>query len=102
MQETQEMWVYSLGQEDSLEKEMVSHSRTLAWTIPWTEEPGGLQAEADGPEHGSFTQTIHTARTRPLKGHYPVGFLNTHNKKLCNHYITARTLPYPPNKADTH
>ena len=41
------MWetrVRSLGWEDPLEKEMVSHSSTLAWKIPWTEEPGGLQS----------------------------------------------------------
>ena len=34
-------WVQSLGQEDPLEKEMATHSTTLAWRIPWTEEPGG-------------------------------------------------------------
>ena len=33
-----------LGQEDPLEKEMTTHSRILAWKIPWTEEPGGLQS----------------------------------------------------------
>ena len=38
-----ETWVQSLGQEDPLEKEMVTHSSILAWRIPWTEEPGGLQ-----------------------------------------------------------
>ena len=36
-------WVQSLGQEDPLEKEMTTHSSTLAWRIPWTEDPGGLQ-----------------------------------------------------------
>ncbi|CAI9158143.1 unnamed protein product [Rangifer tarandus platyrhynchus] len=41
MRETQ---VRSLGQEDPLEKEMAAHSSTLAWRIPWTEEPGGLQS----------------------------------------------------------
>ena len=41
MQETQ---VRSLGQEDLLEKEMATHSSALAWRIPWTEEPGGLQS----------------------------------------------------------
>ena len=41
MQETQ---VQSLGQEDSLEKEMAVHSSTIAWKIPWTEEPGRLQS----------------------------------------------------------
>ena len=44
MQETQEMWVQSLGGEDSLEKEMATHSSTLAWEISWTEELGGLQS----------------------------------------------------------
>ena len=39
----QEMWVQSLGQEEPLEKEMAIHSSILAWEIPWTEEPGGLQ-----------------------------------------------------------
>ena len=38
----QEMGVQSLGQEDPLEKEMATHSRILAWKIPWIEEPGGL------------------------------------------------------------
>ena len=39
-----EIWVGSLGREDSLEKEMVTHSSILAWRIPWTEEPGELQS----------------------------------------------------------
>ena len=43
MQETVEMQVPSLGGEDLLEKEMATHSSILAWRIPWTEEPGGLQ-----------------------------------------------------------
>ena len=38
----QETWVRFLGQEDPLEKEMVTHSSILAWKIPWTEEPGRL------------------------------------------------------------
>jgi len=37
-----ETWVSSLGQEDPLEKEMATHSSTLAWRIPWMEQPGGL------------------------------------------------------------
>ena len=44
MQETQETWFQSLGQEDPLEEEMATHSSLLAWEIPWTEEPGGLQS----------------------------------------------------------
>ena len=40
----QETQVQSLGQEDPLEKKMATHSSILAWRIPWTEEPGGLQS----------------------------------------------------------
>ena len=40
----QETWVQSLGQKDLLEKRMAAHSSILAWRIPWTEEPGGLQS----------------------------------------------------------
>ena len=40
----QETWVWSLGQEDFLEKGMATHSSIHAWRIPWTEEPGGLQS----------------------------------------------------------
>ena len=39
-----ETWVRSLGREDPLEKEMATHSSILAWRVPWTEEPGGLQS----------------------------------------------------------
>ena len=44
MQETQEMWVRSLGWEDALEEGMATHSSILSWRIPWTEEPGRLQS----------------------------------------------------------
>ena len=44
MQEMQDTVVPSLGREDPLEKEMATHSSILAWRIPWTEEPGGLQS----------------------------------------------------------
>ena len=44
MQEMQERWVRSLGQEDTLEKGMATHSSILVWKIPWTEEPGRLQS----------------------------------------------------------
>ena len=46
MQEMQETWVQSLGQEGLLEKEIATHSYILAWKILWTEEPGGLQSLA--------------------------------------------------------
>ena len=41
---TQETWIWFLGQADPLEKGMTTHSSLLAWEIPWTEEPGGLQS----------------------------------------------------------
>ena len=46
MQETQEMRVRFQGQEDSLEEGMATQTSILAWRIPWTEEPGGLQSIA--------------------------------------------------------
>ena len=42
-QKTQETWVQALGWGNTLEEEMATHPRILAWEIPWTEEPGGLQ-----------------------------------------------------------
>ena len=48
---TQERQIRSLGQEDPLEEDMATHSSILAWRIPWTEEPGGLQST------GSQSQT---------------------------------------------
>ena len=42
MKKTQEMWVISSEQENSLEEEIVTHPSILAWEIPWTEEPGSI------------------------------------------------------------
>ena len=57
MPETQ---VQSVGREDPLEKRIATHSSILAWKIPWTEEPGGLQSmgsqEADTTEYVAYTQ----------------------------------------------
>ena len=59
MQEVQEMWVWSLGQEDPLEEDTATHSIILAGEIPWTEEPGGLQSV----ETQSRTQLSNLAQT---------------------------------------
>ena len=59
MQETR---VRSLSQEDPLEKEMATHSNTLAWRIPWREEPGGLQSMGVARSQtrlSNFTFTFH-------------------------------------------
>ena len=52
-----ETWVGSLSQEDPLEKEMATHSSTLAWTIPWTEEPGRLQSM--GSQESDTNERLH-------------------------------------------
>ena len=52
-------WVLSLGWEDPLEKEMATHSSILAWSIPWTEEPGGLQS-MESQRVGHNRATSHT------------------------------------------
>ena len=57
VQETQEMPVRSLGQEDPLEKEMATHSSILAWKIPWMEEPGRLQSI--GSQRGTLYRLSH-------------------------------------------
>jgi len=55
---TQETWVLSLVWEDLLEKRMATHSSILAWRIPWTEEPGGLQSM--GSQRVRHNQPTHT------------------------------------------
>ena len=59
-----ETWVRSLGREDPLDKGMATHSSILAWRIPWTEEPGGLQSM--GPQE-SDTLT-HLLKDRRQEG----------------------------------
>ena len=60
MQKTQEKQVQSLGQEDSLEEGMATHSSILAWRIPWTEEPGGLQSVASQRVRREWSDWAHT------------------------------------------
>ena len=56
----QETWVRSLGQEDHLEKGMATNASILAWRIPWTEQPGGLQStELQRVGHDWATNTFH-------------------------------------------
>ena len=66
----QETWVWFLGREDPLEKEMATHFSTLAWKIPWSEEPGGLQSM--GSQESDMTEqlsTVHTHRHRHTHTH---------------------------------
>ena len=64
MQETQEMQVRSLSGEDPQEEEMATRSSVLAWEIPWTEEPGGLQSR--GCSLVALTILSDQAHTYPL------------------------------------
>ena len=65
MRETQETQLRSLGQEEPLEYEMAIHSSILAWKIPWTEEPGGLQSM--GHKDSDTTKHTHTTNTQIKK-----------------------------------
>ena len=69
VQETQEMWARSLGWEDPLEKKMATHSSILAWKIPWTEEPGGLQSM--GPRRVCHDEA-HTRGYIPIPQHHQI------------------------------
>ena len=59
------MWVWYLGQKDALEEEMATHSSILAWEIPWTEKPGGLQS----------------IRSRRVRHHWAWAHTHTHMPK---------------------
>ena len=71
---SQEMWVWSLGREDPLEKEMATHSSILAWRIPWMEEPGGLQSTgSQRVGHDWATTSIHfTSILKEINPEYSV------------------------------
>ena len=71
----QETWIRSLGQEDSLEKEMATHSSVLAWEIPWIEGPDWLHSlwsckESDTTEGLSMHRINITAKTHVSFVHY--------------------------------
>ena len=64
------MGVRSLGREDALEKEMATHCSILAWSIPWTEEPGGLQSMGSQRNMTELTNTHFFTSRFPG---YPIG-----------------------------
>ena len=74
MQEPQEMRVLSLGQEDSLEEEMATHSIILSWRIPWTEKSGRLQVH--GVTKSQSTEQTHTHALYPAFLTWKHGFAN--------------------------
>ena len=69
----QETWVrslWSLGQEDPLEKEMATHSSTLAWKIPWTEKPGGLQSMGSQRAGHNWVTSLSFSFISTDRGHF--------------------------------
>ena len=60
VQDTQETYVRSLGQEDPLEDGMATHSSVLAWRIPWTEDTGGLKSTGSQRDLTEATEYAHT------------------------------------------
>ena len=84
MQETR---IRSLGQEDPLEKEMATHSGILAWRIPQTEEPGGLQSMGSGKESDTTERlNTHACAFLSVWGHFP------HSPSLSDHCQKNRTF----------
>ena len=73
----QEIWLQSLGEEDPLENEMTTHSSILAWRIPWTEEPGGLQLAGHRVGHDWATNTL-----RNKIGLFDTDFITSNASKL--------------------
>ena len=79
-------WVQSLGQEDPLEKEMATHSRTLAWKIPWMEEPGGLQSMGSQRVGHDWASNFTTIQLKAIKRLDPKSYHHTHT--YCGNYFT--------------
>ena len=77
-----ETWVQSLGLGDPLEKEMETHSSILAWRIPWTEEPGGLQSTgSQRVEHDWATSLTHSLTEWSTSFSYFLQFKSEFGKK---------------------
>ena len=83
MQETQEMWVQSLGWEDPLKEGTATHSSIQAWRIPWTEEPGGLQSMGLPGVRYDWSRWGHTAQ---LTVHFPAPLANLGAVSTGHHY----------------
>ena len=87
---TRETQVQSLGGEDPLEKEMATHSSTLAWKIPWTEEPGRLQSSSVTSRVQIFSTSWTVARQAPLSSTISqnlLKFMSIESVMLSNHLI---------------
>ena len=81
------MWTQSLGGEDPLEEEMATHSSILAWRIPWTEEPGGMQSmESQRVRHDrSDLARTHTNLSSPISDLIGICFCQNHPQVILLH-----------------
>ena len=83
----QASWVQSLCQEDPLEKEIATHSSILAWEIPWTEAPGGLQSMgSQRAGHASVTEHAHTG----LHGLQLPESMDALKPQICRNHSTGK------------
>ena len=83
-----ETWVRSLSQEDPLEKEMATHSSILAWRIPWTEEPGGLQSTGSDTTEQLHFHFFFSMYFCPFVGLYVEFFFNISKVTSILHFCT--------------
>ena len=92
MQKAREMRIWSLGQEDPLEKKTATHSSTFAWKIPWTEEPGGQQSTGwQRIGHDWATKQTHTLTHTHSHTHSHTHTL-THTLTLTHTYTHTYTM----------
>ena len=99
---TWETWVRSLGGEDSLEKEMATHSSTLAWKIPWTEEPGRLQSmglQRVGHDWATFLSFLHIPYVSCLK--CMVRWFLVYSQNCAINTTNFKTFHHPEKKSHT-
>ena len=90
MQEMQETQVRSLGWEDPLEKEIVTHSSIIAWKIPWTEEPGRLQSMgSQRVGHDWAAECTHAHAHTRVHAH-----THTHTLSFNQAYVTIQGLRF--------
>ena len=82
MQETQNTWVRSLDWEDPPEKGMATHLSILAWRIPWTEEPGGLQSMGSQIVRHDRNDLAHKGLIHPLAAQHDAIKFGIGKKKL--------------------
>ena len=87
----QETWVWSLGREDPLEKEMVTQSSILAWRIPWTEEPGRVQSM--GSQRVGHDWATSLSLSRDLRDFQITLKIITHARFLGHCVIILRPVP---------